>query len=299
MNSYKELVHEKFGDILLVDKYGNELNRYSDIEHVAKEISLVNKPLFNFERMQNNGKKVTDIGVALNNKMLKQRYDQISFFDSIRRMLFSTFYLNRFTYKNVNKNNCEISYCEINDIAEKAYRRIVTEANFVEFRKSYDNKSLYFNTLKNILQIYKVNSKCLFKKINDYNEIPKFPGIYIICFKKTGVLYAGQSKISLYRRIKEHFNSHGDMANFFGICDVSSIYILPTEYLINEIENDLISLIPKECAINCQTNDGCFITNIWNDSIGAFWGDARKHFLLDDIERQSIIEFIAKKMNHP
>ena len=281
--NWKKDIFDVLGKICELDKGGNLIEKHDDITDAALNSFQKRGTVFSFETLFNDGRIISRSGVSfLGCKHILQCFDQSSLKflsirwlnDSIKNEKQMIRYLGGIEkYKEIRKYNkdfFEWSYCL------EAYNVTQRFSWFLKRRKNFSHDE-YNENLKNLLQLYTVQNKCLFQKVDDLTEY-NGPGIYIITIDEIGGIYIGLTDRSLKERILQHFKKpsrSGVMDTMVGIADISSVYVLPLRWehihMAERIEADCICAVDSKYSLNSQmpTSGGCFISNMIDEGDGG------------------------------
>jgi hypothetical protein len=93
-----------------------------------------------------------------------------------------------------------------------------------------------------------------FRKLNDLNEVKEQKGIYLLVLDKYNVCYVGQA-VDIRKRIMRHWSRNdyftGTGIDMFKAQDTTRIFVAPTENGLNQLEHQVINVIPTRYTLNC------------------------------------------------
>lgn len=152
------------------------------------------------------------------------------------------------------------------------------------------NLQAYRDCLDRLLNRYSKNGKTIFKEITNIDEYKNSIGIYVLCLDNELGYYIGKTKVSIKKRIIQHFkkpNSHFDEVHKYD--DVKRIFVLelPVEY-IDLVEQDCISYIPNNYLYNVMAGGNSIIV------IDSDYYNAKNYGLDEEMLNKIIDDCIIK-----
>lgn len=121
------------------------------------------------------------------------------------------------------------------------------------------SESVYKEVLLAVKKRYSLYDECMLESVRDLNDYD-CPGIYFLAFDSFKSYYIGQSRLSIKKRIMQHFRQpKSDFDKSYGANEISAIYVikyLSNEKEIDELEADAIAMVPQEHLMNCLAGSG-------------------------------------------
>lgn len=156
------------------------------------------------------------------------------------------------TYKSRYKNEYTFDFFKRQHIIfltfTLGYRIYCCNKNEELFRRNYSlYKDKYDEYLSKILRRYSINNKTVFEEVNNLEKYNKVGGIYILCLKQKCLFYIGQTRISLKKRILDHFRlPQSDFDKSLMYSDVKKIYVL-------RVQNKFLNMVEEDCIANINS----------------------------------------------